>query len=384
MKYLPSITSPSDPPSGLARGLSWFAVVAMVLAVGALIDGGWFLEDSVIHETSIQPEKDIEQEWVAQRALLVGADMGSTRAKMARAIGHRPVFEKLHPRLPGGLLVNAWVAVFPRGWVSATALVALAVGVAWMFDLSERLSRRRIPLVIVALYLTSHPFVTLIDHRATVWVSALLVFGGWLALRRNDFWGGALLALAAALRPWAGLCILYLVLRRRWRAAAVAGGGFILLNLVALALPNISIVGSIASLSTPTEMLTHTDNESLVGGLALAGLPMGVALGAAAVLILACLAWSLRLSFDRGFGVVLAVATLAAPTVWGHYWVVLVPLVSGHPLGGLALATIWYLGHMGPGATHLAGALGAIFAALMWARYSRVDDRAADSVAASV
>lgn len=131
-------------------------------------------------------------------------------------------------------------------------------------------------------------------------------------------------------------------------------------------------------------MLTHTDNESLVGGLALAGLPMGVALGAAAVLILACLAWSLRLSFDRGFGVVLAVATLAAPTVWGHYWVVLVPLVSGHPLGGLALATIWYLGHMGPGATHLAGALGAIFAALMWARYSRVDDRAADSVAASV
>src|SRR5690606_25980910 len=108
MKYLPSITSPSDPPSGLARGLSWFAVVAMVLAVGALIDGGWFLEDSVIHETSIQPEKDIEQEWVAQRALLVGADMGSTRAEMARAIGHRPVFEKLHPRLPGGLLVNAW------------------------------------------------------------------------------------------------------------------------------------------------------------------------------------------------------------------------------------------------------------------------------------
>src|SRR5690606_40793873 len=82
MKYLPSITSPSDPPSGLARGLSWFAVVAMVLAVGALIDGGWFLEDSVIHETSIQPEKDIEQEWVAQRALLVGADMGSTRAEM--------------------------------------------------------------------------------------------------------------------------------------------------------------------------------------------------------------------------------------------------------------------------------------------------------------
>ncbi len=51
-------------------------------------------------------------------------------------------------------------------------------------------------------------------------VLGLLIAGGWAAVRRGAWWGGGLLAVAAAVKVFPGLLAVALVAGRRWRAAA--------------------------------------------------------------------------------------------------------------------------------------------------------------------
>lgn len=188
----------------------------------------------------------------------------------------------------------------------------------------------------------------------------------WVADRRGFAFGaGALAGLAAALKLFPALLLLYFVAGRKWRSAGalvlVAGA----LNLVALA-----AFGFAAFETYLRDVVPSLDvfrrawrNLSLTGyftrlGEALDAPQLGklIALGARALVALAVWVAARRARCarerDRAFALAVVAMVLASPIAWTHYFVLLsFPLVvawagapRGAALGALALASLalWF------------------------------------------
>ncbi|MCK9896504.1 glycosyltransferase 87 family protein [Frankia sp. AgB32] len=163
------------------------------------------------------------------------------------------------------------------------------------------------------------------------WLFAALA----LAWRRRDHPGsaGAAVALAIYSKVFLAPVLLWLVLARRWRAAAVA------LALLAVLLGVGELVSPLgtASYLTMLGQLGRAEalaGVSLTGLLANVGLPMGganaLARGAALAVLAGC-ALALRRGHDERLAFTGAVVAglLASPVVWCHYLLVLVaPLLA--------------------------------------------------------
>jgi alpha-1,2-mannosyltransferase len=164
---------------------------------------------------------------------------------------------------------------------------------------------------------------------------AALVLADVAALRCGHRWAGVGIGLATAVKLTPGLFVVYLVLTRRWRAAAVATGTFAATTGLAFAVaPQASREFWVHALweTSRVGQPVQTGNQSLLGllaRLALPAQPSGLlwVLLAAGVLVLT-LRRAVR-AFAHGdelVGVTLTglASCLVSPIAWSHhlYWVV--------------------------------------------------------------
>jgi alpha-1,2-mannosyltransferase len=167
-----------------------------------------------------------------------------------------------------------------------------------------------------------------------------------LALDDRRWWKGALIGIGTGLKLTPGLFIVYLVLTRRFRAAAVATGSFALTAAIGfLALPEQSrqfwtpeTLGSLSTRIDPSDL----QNQSINGALLRALEPdtaRHVWLVAAA--LVAAVGLALTVGLHRRYGEFAGmlsaalVSLLISPISWTHYWIWMVPAVAG--LGRLAV-----------------------------------------------
>ncbi|MHA5048672.1 glycosyltransferase 87 family protein [Streptomyces sp. SD15] len=261
----------------------------------------------------------------------------------------------------------------PTAWLPPDALkVAFVVANVALLALLVRLSCRlaglpaRLPVLCAAtaLALWLEPvFQTVLFGQINLAVACLIL---WDLTRPPGAPGkGIALGIAAGVKLTPAVFIVYLLLRRRHREAAVAASAFagtVLLG--ALALP-------VASVDFWTRRLYETervgkvwivDNQSLQGLVARAlGEPSpGLAWALPAVAVACCGLWLARRMPDdrRGVLVTALTALLISPISWSHHWVWCVPLIAVlYAEGRLRLAAVvtvlftartqWLIPHQG-------------------------------------
>ncbi|WP_369255439.1 glycosyltransferase 87 family protein [Geodermatophilus amargosae] len=163
-----------------------------------------------------------------------------------------------------------------------------------------------------------------------------LVLADVAALRRGSRWAGTGIGLAAALKITPGLFLVYLLLTRRWRAAAVAAGTGALATGLAFALAPDTSWRFFTSTLWQTDRvgrLDKTSNQSLLGGLARLTDPEQPPRLVWLVLVVAVLGLVLTRAVraaragDDLAGVALTglAACLVSPISWSHHLVWLVP-----------------------------------------------------------
>ena len=188
--------------------------------------------------------------------------------------------------------------------------------------------------VLLALLATAMPVQTNFEHRNVNTVLLLLVIAGAAALEDgHERRAGAWFGLAAALKAFPALLIVYLAMRRSWRASAAGA----LVAVVATLLPlvpygpdgAVDALGTWLSVGMNQEQwqLARSD-QSLRSLVTRLGLPAWVAV-VAVLLLLGGLAYHVTVRRRRaalpGTGAAALIAVLAAPVAWVHYFVLSFP-----------------------------------------------------------
>jgi hypothetical protein len=310
----------------------------------------------------IQWGYDFSAYWSAAQRLL-GSLSPYQAHQLAGPYGPQEQFLYLYPP-PLAAAVSPLAIIFPTDyraaawvWTTIGALILVATVLAlWR---SERLGDRfpilagRGRWLLVAAAFAFPPVVgELVLGNVHLLLLGLLTFA-WLGIRRGDARGewaaGAAVGIAAVIKVFPGVLLLWFLLSGRYRAAAgfVIGAGAV--ALVALPFtglePWLQYPAVLANLSAPADTI-----DTLAPTVWLA--PQ-LGFTAARVLVtvagLALLTWS---AFDvepgssgtaRSFALAVTVAVLVAPAVYQHYLALLVlPLIlglsAGVPLPALALA----------------------------------------------
>ncbi|OXM62789.1 glycosyltransferase 87 family protein [Amycolatopsis vastitatis] len=156
---------------------------------------------------------------------------------------------------------------------------------------------------------------------------------------RNRWWTGAGVGLAAGIKLTPAIFVVYLLVTRRFRAAAVATGTFALTVLAGfVALPRDSAAFWSANLADPSRITgdsdaTSPENQSIRGALArlldIPDVPGKIWIPAAAVVALAALWIAIRAHREGrellAVSVTGAMMVLVTPWTWSHYWVWFIP-----------------------------------------------------------
>ena len=170
---------------------------------------------------------------------------------------------------------------------------------------------------------------------------ALAVILAWVSYeRKNDMAAGVLIALAATLKLFPLLLIVPWILSRRYKPAAVALGGFMLLNGSGLLLPGVGLGDSIRAMvhggAVWFSMLSNGSTATMLARLGVDQMSAGVFAVVAALVVgtLAMRSQAPRVLRDPTPWLVLGL--LCMPVSWVSYDIVLVPAVlaaSAHQSG---------------------------------------------------
>lgn len=285
----------------LAGGLL-YAIIVVVLRLNHMGD--------VVHEIALS------ERWLRGEPLYgVTPDQGSLW----------PPFASL-AMVPFALIARFSLPVAAAMWSVfgvACLIAALAIAQRWGWT----------PMLL-ALLATAMPVQTNFEHRNANTVLLLLVIAGAAALedgheRRAGLWFG----LAAALKAFPALLLVYLALRRSWRACAagfLVAVGATLVPLVPYGPGGaVDALGAWLSVGLNQEQwqLARSD-QSLRALVTRLGLPAWVAL-VLVLLLLAGLAYHVTVRRRRdvlpGTGATALIALLAAPVAWVHYFVLAFP-----------------------------------------------------------
>jgi alpha-1,2-mannosyltransferase len=237
-----------------------------------------------------------------------------------------------------GLALLTWIAVLStfldrpirwRGWRSDPAMAVLLSLLASAFPLQTNFEHQNMNLVLLAL------------TGAAAWAIA----------GRRDAAGGILLGIAAALKAFPALLLVYLLIRRKWRAAAFGVMATVVLTLLSALRFGPDVGATIRDwleISATGGWPVRGHNQSLFAMFARAfgpedalatghlwaadhprihGAWMATALALAAVTLAACVRWQAAADpgTPAGFAPMLALAVLLSPIAWDHYWVLLFP-----------------------------------------------------------
>jgi hypothetical protein len=268
----------------------------------------------------------------------------------------------LTPHPPASLLVTAPFALLPVAWGAALwdvcSLVALGVAVIVITrELGLRLDTWRAAILLALLAVWAPMLSTLLEAQDSLLLLLLVVLAWRDARSGRSGRAGALLGVAAALRLFPALLVVYFALRRDWRAVALAGVAFLGCSLAAL--PWIGVAGYLdyathAAPAVGASWIGSNGNASLfglpyhlLGATPLATLAPLAGRALVAVLLALLLTLTIRrppAPFARDDTVFLAyipATLLVSPLMWLHYFVLLLlPLaVLAARLGWLGLPT---------------------------------------------
>ncbi|WP_086863430.1 glycosyltransferase 87 family protein, partial [Amycolatopsis lexingtonensis] len=172
---------------------------------------------------------------------------------------------------------------------------------------------------------------------------------------RDRWWTGAGVGLAAGIKLMPVIFVVYLLVARRFRAAAVAVGAFGLTVLAGFAaVPGEAAKFWAANLADPSRVTGSSDamaseNQSIRGAMArllgIADVPGVIWIPVAAVVALAAL-WIAVRAHRAGrellaVSVVGVLMVLATPWTWTHYWVWFVPFFVMAACGALRARSWW-------------------------------------------
>lgn len=306
---------------------------------------------------------DFTQDWVAVREVMAGNNPYLPQnAQIAALFGKGPPDKEpaysFHP--PTTLVF--FMPLAPLGYREAfVAWTLLSLGALWgMCHLLLRASgwgggpllAIGIALGLVCIWPLRENFV---EGQLNVVVAAFVV-GWWYAARANrDVLAGASLAAAVALKPLAGLIVLYVLWRRRWRvfwAAAIVGGA---IALVGIGLAGVEGTRDYVTTAYPIHANLwpgYHDNASPQGlitrlfgptpwrpwpmyNLPMLSTPLTLVTWAIAVAVLFATLGTRASGTSERHGLELAALAaampLVTPIIWPHYYILLVP-------------TFWFLG----------------------------------------
>lgn len=193
--------------------------------------------------TLITARSDFTQDYMAARALLAGhsiydlfpaQDLAAQGLRAEALANYHPPFNALL-FLPLALLPYQAAAVL---WTLLLLLLYLLIGAIVVRELGIAVPAHVAPLAI-GLSLLWYPFQFNIILGQLSLPLAACVVGAWALLdRRRDGLAGALIGLAALIKLFPALLLLYLLLRRRWRALGAA-----LLTIAAGMVITVAVVG---------------------------------------------------------------------------------------------------------------------------------------------
>jgi alpha-1,2-mannosyltransferase len=187
---------------------------------------------------------------------------------------------------------------------------------------------------------------------------------------------GAAIGLAAGLKLTPAIFVVYLLITRRYRAAATATAVFAGTVAVGFAvLPASSVWYWAGRFANPgrVSQIQDPENQSLLGALARTMhtadvLPVGLPLAAVVAVAGLALAAAAARRGDEALGFSLCAITglLVSPISWTHHWVIAIPAL---PVAGLAVYRAYRAGNMAAAGLGHAGIIGV--AVIGWDRLAR-------------
>ena len=384
--------------------------VRVATATVLLIALGYRVNQYVYFLSQPQWGYDFSAYWLAGRHVLAGQAL-YTAAQLAgpfepQALGQ---FLYLYPPFLA-VLVAPIAGLFPTYgtamalWSALGALIAAGVALAVGRDEGLIRDRRNAAWLLGAAFVFPPLVAELILGNVHVLLLGLLAVG-WLATRDRtpgaQAVAGVAVGIAALIKLFPAIVLVWLAVTGRWRAVAWAVGGA-----VTLALLTIPVVGIEPWLQYPTVILNLGAPANTADALAPSlwlgqWLPSLLARGIVFAVGLAVVWWSaLHLEERASFGVAVAASVLMAPAMFQHYLALMVlPLLlglrvamDGPRVSKLYLAASYFA--MWPGnqpllgawswffnrALPTLGALGVPATLLAWGRRSREPGGATDAV----
>jgi len=289
--------------SAQAKPSGWYGRLIMV-GGGTLIVFGLLMLSMRLSNATI--DADFSQDYFASQALLSGQTL------------YNPEFHNNHPPFDMLLILPLALLSYHTAFLIWSALALLcygAVGLIVARELNIALAPHWVALT-VGLALCWSPFQEQMALGQWSILIAAGLIGCWALLRHGrDRLAGVLLGFACLIKLFPGLLIVYLLLRRRWQAAAVASATVAFGGLLSLA-----IVG-------PSDTLDFFLRVAPTNAAVLAAFPLNTALAGPISRLLVDGAWvrpllvapSLAIWLTRlaslGLLIVLARQTWRAPTM---------------------------------------------------------------------
>jgi len=136
---------------------------------------------------------------------------------------NEPMIWGFHPPTVAPLFVPFALLSFPMAF-TLFSIINLLLFIGLLQYCSRDLNRGKVPDWVFAMFLLWYPFTFCIARGQFAVLLAALLAGVAQALHRGkDIRAGCLLGIAIAVKIFPGICCLYLLLTRRWRALVVTG-----------------------------------------------------------------------------------------------------------------------------------------------------------------
>jgi Glycosyltransferase family 87 len=300
------------------------------------------------------PEKsDFAQDYFLAKAAVSGTDPYLPLNLLGEQFGIATQFNHPSPHPPSFVILSLPLALFS---FQTAAFICLIVGLmCLLISLRLLFNLKSIELLIVFMAAIAWPPVwSNLFLGQSMLLQLLLLTLAWRALRtHSDLVGGLLLGLTISIKLIMWPLVLFLLIRKRFRAALQAVGFIAFLNLIALLLLGVHPVftyytqvgrqvaaiysthsGNFSAWSVGPRLFigtnnlgsTSVDSAPLVNAPALA--PITSKLSVVVIMIYGFFVALKARSFDTSFAVLVCTAIVVSPVSWTHYLVLLMPSLA--------------------------------------------------------
>lgn len=167
-------------------------------------------------------------------------------------------------------------------------------------------------------------------------VLVLPVIGAWLLLRRDqELWGGMLIGILVALKPFLFPLLGLLLIRRSWRGLIAAASGGLIVSAIPIPWTGVAVYHDWFNVLKGITWYADSVNISLIGGLyraaptpppAIVGTLISIIVGGIGLLLTRCPVPATMLKSDHDFSVLLILSILGSPLGWLYYTPPLIPV----------------------------------------------------------